>query len=296
MPQFGNENLDVPSFDAKYMPVHVFGLIEYTAFCLPRSELSSSIQQPKAAELNRLREKICVVKIRTHSPLDQHAENERRVHDLISRSGPGDDANKVLEGMFLPLTDHGTTNGFTWLVMEAFCPSLTLGALSRHAWDNTRALQMPRAFVAHVFVELLDILETMHSQRRLAHGDLHVDQILIDLNPGRERHKYPGIRIIDFDAAVLEETGGKGRFASTVNDDRTRFCDVIATLADNQLPPSRDSQVTDHLSEDWYVLRKSMWDEKPLSSGVEGTNVTLQEMRSRFGHLAEQVKSQASTE
>jgi serine/threonine protein kinase len=258
MPKLGTQFYDIPAFDTKYVVVHSFEAL--VAYCIPRSDISS-IPQPDAGELDKLRSKVCILKIRQETP---STKNERHIHDML---GKDDSQNDVLAGLFLSSLQHGNANDSSWLVSEALCPSLTLGALGDEA--SSRDLPLPRAFVAHVFLELLQILSAMHHDRNLTHGDLNENNILVDVTSGRDRKEYPKIRLIDFEMGVLEEMNKRDEFSSALDWNLRCFYGRISRLLGlEQLPEETEPtgfQLANQQSKDWFQFRKCMWDAKRAS-------------------------------
>jgi hypothetical protein len=167
-------------FANTYTSVKTIGPV---SLCIPNSDIKNAKDQisknshGSSMVFKNLKSRIVAVKMCT-TGAESYLNNTNEVSFLNKIS-----ANQYgRPGVRFPRLLGSYTANFglcTWFVMSVFEPGLTLLAFSQR--NAGYGIELPVEFVAHVFLELCDMLIVLHEQVQVAHKDIHYNNIFINL-------------------------------------------------------------------------------------------------------------------
>lgn len=109
-------------------------------------------------------------------------------------------------------------NPITWISMPALSSCLTVDHIM-----NLTSEPIPRAFVFHFFLQMLDALTFLHSTCGIVHKDLHFQNVMLDILK-QDIPGLPNLILIDFGNSEATKT------ASTFRWERGNFCMMVGEL------------------------------------------------------------------
>ncbi|KAF2000861.1 hypothetical protein P154DRAFT_619780 [Amniculicola lignicola CBS 123094] len=326
-----------------YVPVSFAGNGVYATvfFCLPRSAIRTPSPSPPSSQTSsssttpllspscstkpsgphpNLRNHLVAIKIPhpSWSPAAQTLTTEIQHHRRISSTLNAYSSISPLQSRFLQILAYAQSSGpssSTWFTLPAIYPSLTLSHLycafidwskprSRAKLDITR---VPRAWTAHVFLQLGDAVRFLHGAVGIVHGDFHAGNVMVDttrgtgIGMGTERG-WPELVVIDFGRAdsirVGEGTGigmamDENEAKRRVRQEVLSLCSILHEWKSTDVPRKNDESTPE---EEW---RDALWRE--FEDVVQAINLGegelgLDELWSRFGGVAEAVRNSAGAD
>lgn len=242
-------------------------------YCIARKTLALFEEEPKEPELQTLKQNLLVVKV-----LPKNADSSKEIETcqrLVSANGD------TIASRIPAFVDQGSGESELWFVSNGVFPSLGLKDLGKELTKLSNTAF--RSFVAHLFLESMDILEVM-DQLQFAHNDLKYN-LLIDLSTTRKRDRYPEIWVIDFGETVDHNADG---FVDARNRDLTDFLGVVLEIADQEqfANPTSASTIGYDAHKHWKFLHEMLQNQE----GNIGRTITLSEIRKNFCPLAASIR------
>ncbi|KAF2123141.1 hypothetical protein BDV96DRAFT_639687 [Lophiotrema nucula] len=205
----------------QYVPVSVAGSGAYGTvfYCLPHETfLASSLPMNHQA----LRKQLVAVKVPTNTGWSQ-ASKEVDTYRKIFRHPRIDTVESSLCKIFDSEDTPVIPDTCSWFSMRAVYPTIALGGLQEQLIATKQ--RTPVEFVAHLFLQIGGLLRFLHNECNMTHGDLHRQNVLIDVDSAGESG-LPHFVLVDFGRV------GKFKGATTKGalDDVRNFCTLFSEL------------------------------------------------------------------
>lgn len=292
MPIFGKQLYVLPDFHRKYLAFPLAGLqvredLGSVGYCIARDELSRSKQMPDNGQMEYLDSKLLVVKIREK---DSVHENEIDNYQRISRSTTltGSD-NSILADRIPRYVARGRGANHCWFVCEAVCPSITIHQLEGK-------ISVPRYFIAHVFIQLVELITEMR-KCEFAHRDLE-HNILLDCSTTQlNNQQLPTVKLIDFESGHWWEDEYSAQVPLEQDEfyaqDVGHLIPILVALFDDckEIRQAGDATNTDNDLLGSIQFRQYLDDKNGRE--LDEISTCLEDMITRFGPMAKRALDEA---
>ncbi|KAF2427375.1 hypothetical protein EJ08DRAFT_680973 [Tothia fuscella] len=208
-------------------------------------------EEPEIKETAEIDTKLFVVKLLRRDEIERSMQNEAMKLQQL-RKKPGWHSSLVLH-----LESFDTTSPCYWYAMNVIPGPRLNEFIGGRSFKGKGWNAIPPAFTYHVFVELLETLEWLHSSKgptnfAVTHNDLHYGNIMLDMTHAETSNgdSFPGLSgvdavqylprviLIDFGLADIHgaQVLGTQWFENSkeaIKQDIKRFGDIIHGLAHN---------------------------------------------------------------
>ena len=167
------------------------------------------------------------------------------------------------------------------LEMSAFDPALTLQTFRTHF--EKVPIEIPVEFIAHVFLQLCELVGFLHKNCRISHNDIHECNILVNCEALPGTHELPQLALVDFGLGLHGKSLEGGAIARDVKFICTELNRLLNTRCLGQVTTSPENAARFEGFEEFktFMREKSDKDVLDRNGSIDGLKTLFEAQAKR---------------